>query len=149
MNLAPQGCDGGPRGDHWWGGYEDSLLEQHVIQTVERHDPSTPLFLFWAPHGIHAPLQAPQQYIADFDFIAPTDMPGHQRQLYHAMVSFADDAVGNVTAAIKNKGLWDDMIVVFMADNGGWVSANGTAGGNNCERPLRPAPEIQRHEICV
>ena len=27
--------------------------------------------------------------------------------------------------------MWDDMIVVLMSDNGGWVSANGTAGGNN------------------
>ena len=44
------GCDGGPLGDHWWGGYEDSLFEQHVIQTIRTHDAATPLFLFWAPH---------------------------------------------------------------------------------------------------
>jgi hypothetical protein len=38
-------------GDHWWGGYEDSLFEQHVVAAIERHDPrgASPLFVFWAP----------------------------------------------------------------------------------------------------
>jgi hypothetical protein len=51
---------------------------------------------------------------------------------YHAMVKFADDAVGNVTAALKRKaGMWEQTLIVFSGDNGGWMSANGTAGGNN------------------
>ena len=35
------------------GGYEDALFEQQVLRTVEEHDPSTPYFLFWAPHIVH------------------------------------------------------------------------------------------------
>ena len=30
-SFAPADCHPGPRGDHWWGGYEDSLFEQHVL----------------------------------------------------------------------------------------------------------------------
>ena len=56
----PPGCAPGPLGDTWYGGYEDALLEQHVLATVQRHDTAVPLFVFWAPHGIHAPLQAPE-----------------------------------------------------------------------------------------
>ena len=55
-------CDGGPRGDHWFGGYEDSLFEQHVIGTIREHDATTgPLYLFWAPHIVHWPGQVPQE----------------------------------------------------------------------------------------
>jgi hypothetical protein len=50
-------CRPGPRGDHWWGGYEDALFEQHVLAFIHKHDPDTPMFLFWAPHIVHAPLQ--------------------------------------------------------------------------------------------
>jgi arylsulfatase B len=88
----PAECQPGPAGDAWWGGYEDSLFEQEVLRTIAAHDPSSPLFLFWAPHIVHSPLQLPEAYIEDFAFIAPTDKPTHQRQLYHAMVKFADDS---------------------------------------------------------
>ena len=37
----------GPKGDHWYGGYEDALFEQQVLHTVEVHDLSLPYFLFW------------------------------------------------------------------------------------------------------
>lgn len=40
--------------------YEDALLTQHVVSTIAAHDPSTPLFMFWAPHAVHEPLECPQ-----------------------------------------------------------------------------------------
>ena len=36
-----------------------------------------------------------------------------------------------MTDALKVKGMWEETIIVFSGDNGGWVSKNGTAGGNN------------------
>ena len=75
--------------DQVWGGYEDALLAQEAIRTIDAHDTSRPLFLFWAPHIVHAPLQVPQVYIDKFDFMEKTDKPQHQRQIYHAMVNFA------------------------------------------------------------
>ena len=63
--------------------------------------------------------------------MAGTDKPQHQRQLYHAMVNFADAALANITAAYKARGMWDDLLIVFTADNGGPVYNNGTAGANN------------------
>ena len=131
--AQPSDCAPGPQGDAWYGGYEDALLEEHVLETIREHDAAAaPLFLFWAPHVAHAPLQAPQAFIDRLGFIAPTDQRGHQRQVYHAMVAFADAAVANVTAALKAKpGMWENTLVVFSSDNGGWISKNGTAGGNN------------------
>jgi len=127
----PAECVPGPMGDTWHDGYEDSLLEQQVLRTIAAHDAATPLFLFWAPHIVHTPLQLPASYMAKFDFIAPTDKPEHQRQRYLAMVHFADAMVGNVTAALKTKGMWDDLLIVFSTDNGGPIYGNGSAGANN------------------
>jgi arylsulfatase I/J len=123
----------GPEGDTWYDGYEDSLFEQHVLKVVQDHDPSTPLFLFYAPHIVHTPQQVPRQYYEKFDFIdkGGTDKDKHNRQLYHAMVSYADDAVGNISQAFKDKGMWEDLVMVFSTDNGGPIYNNGTAGANN------------------
>lgn len=37
---------------------------------IEQHDPVDPLFLFYAPHVAHCPLQVPQEYYEKFDFMA-------------------------------------------------------------------------------
>lgn len=102
----------------------------------------------------------PQHFLDKFAFMEETDKPTHNRQIYHAMVNFADEAVGNVTTAMKAKGLWDEMIVVFSTDsvqhwwialsvsiclsltltlsgagtdNGGPIYNNGSAGGTKAQ----------------
>ena len=37
---------------------------------------------------------------------------------YYAGVSYMDEQVGKVIAALKNKGLYDNTIIVFLGDNG-------------------------------
>ena len=49
--------------------YEDELFAERVLATIAAHDPATPLFLFWAPHIAHAPLEVPQSYLDKFAFI--------------------------------------------------------------------------------
>jgi len=110
--------------------YEDLLFEGRVLEIIQRHNASTPLFLFWAPHNVHEPLQVPDAFLAKFNFI---NVPA--RHFYHSMVSFMDAAIGNVISALKDKGLYDNTLVVFSSDNGGPIYLNGSAGANNY--PLR------------
>ena len=133
MCLQPAGpvdsavCQPGPDGDQQFGGYEDALFAQAVLRTVEQHHDDAaaellrpsgipPLYLFWAPHIAHAPLQCPQQYLDHFAFIAPTDQVGAKRQTYHAMVRFADDAVANLTALLRRNKMWADSLIVFSGE---------------------------------
>ncbi len=133
----PAGCAPGPHGDVPSGGFEDALLTREALAAIAAHpDPSrTPLFVFWAPHAAHTPLQVPQPYVDRFDFMAPTDKPQHSRQLYSATVAFVDEALGNLTDAFRARGMWDDLLVIASADNGGPVYYGGFAGANNF--PLR------------
>jgi len=110
--------------------YEDQLFQTHVISTINNHDVSTPLFIYWAPHIVHEPLEVPDEFLVKFNFI---DV--RARHFYQAMVNYMDTAIGNVIAALKSKGLYDNTLIVFSSDNGGPIYNNGTAGANNY--PLR------------
>merc|ERR1711966_234771 len=58
-----------------------------------------------------------------------------RRQRYLAMARSMDTAVQNVTALLKNKGMYNDTIIVFTSDNGGPIYRNGSVGASNY--PLR------------
>ena len=106
--------------------YEDEIFAEEVLLRINEHDPSVPFFLFWAPHIVHAPLEVPQAYFDKFSAIQ-----FQPRQYYMAMVNYLDDLVGRVVTALKNKGMWDNLLILSTADNGGPIYANGSAGANN------------------
>ena len=56
-------------------------------QVLETHDAARPLFVFWAPHIVHSPLQVPRAYLEGFAAAGPTDNHNHARQIYAAMAS--------------------------------------------------------------
>lgn len=111
--------------------YADDLFAERVVSVIESHNASSaPLFLFWAPHAAHTPLQVPKRYEEKFAFI-----PHPSRRVYHAMVAMLDDWVARVVGALRSAGMWDNTLLVFASDNGGPIYLNGTAGASNY--PLR------------
>eukprot|EP00666_Eupelagonemidae_sp_cell4sb_P000527 gene527-21606_t len=53
----------------------------------------------------------------------------------------ADDGMGNVTAALRRGGLWDGTLIVWSADNGGWLRGTGSSNyGEMSEDWQRPGP---------
>lgn len=137
INSCFAGNDAFPAGDiEGLCQYEDALFLRRALDIVEGYDPADnqPLFLFYAPHIAHEPLQVPEGWMTKLDFIENDD-EFNDRQKYLAMVHYLDSAVGNLTDAIKASGQWNDTLVVFAADNGGPIYRNGTPGANNF--PLR------------
>ena len=110
--------------------YEDEIFVEEVLQRITEHNASTPFMLFWAPHIVHAPLQVPKAYLDKFAWITRSS-----RQFYMAMVNYLDTLLGRVVAALKAKGMWENLLLLSTADNGGPIYSNGTAGANNW--PLR------------
>ena len=49
--------------------YEEALFKDRLLEIVSNHDPSTPLFLYYALHIVHMPYQVPEEYLQKFDFI--------------------------------------------------------------------------------
>eukprot|EP01047_Picozoa_sp_COSAG01_P051518 COSAG01_NODE_5325_length_4333_cov_27.694851_3_plen_57_part_00 len=51
------------------------------------------------------------------------------RQDFNTMIAALDDGIANVTKALQAGGLWDNLLLVFSADNGG---ETGSAGVTDC-----------------
>lgn len=45
------------------------------------------------------------------------------RAAMNALVEMLDEGMGNVTAALRESGLWEATLLVFHADNGGWTQS--------------------------
>ena len=71
------------------------------------------------------PYQVPERYLKKFNYI-----DNELRQVYHAMVNYLDDVVGELVEALKTKGLWDNLLFIVSSDNGGPVSPPGQAANN-------------------
>ena len=84
------------------------------MKVVTNHNASTPFFLYYAPHIVHSRYEVPDRYLNKFSFI-----DYKPRRLYTAMVKCLDDVVGNLTAALKQRGLWDNLLFITSSDNGG------------------------------
>lgn len=113
--------------------YEDDLFTDFAVSKVQDHpSTATPLFVFFALHAAHTPLQAREDVLSRFDFIASRgDKPEHTRQVYATLISEADRVVARLVQAFKGRGLWNNTLHVFLSDNGGPSYLNGTSGANN------------------
>jgi arylsulfatase A-like enzyme len=90
-----------------------------------------PFFCFLSFNAPHTPLQAPKEYIQRMAHIQDDE-----RQLYAAMVTAMDDAVGQVMAALRESGQEENTLVVFLSDNGGALLP-GAARNGAVNLPLR------------
>ncbi|KAM4527808.1 arylsulfatase B isoform 1-T1 [Odontesthes bonariensis] len=103
------------------GVYSTELFSQKAINIIRKHNSSKPLFLYVALQAVHSPLQVPERYVAPYSFIK-----GPHRRLYAGMVSAMDEAVGNISLALRQEGLWDNTVLVFSTDNGGQTLSGGS-----------------------
>ncbi|XP_072315267.1 arylsulfatase J [Eucyclogobius newberryi] len=109
------------------GMYSTMMLTRKAISILANHDPNQqPLFLYLAFQAVHSPLQVPARYLERYKGI-----PNLTRRKYAAMVSCLDEAIHNLTMALKRYGYYDNTIIVYSSDNGG----QPLAGGSNW--PLR------------
>ncbi|KAK5860392.1 hypothetical protein PBY51_021873 [Eleginops maclovinus] len=109
------------------GKYSTTLFTQRARKILETHDPTDrPLFLLLSLQAVHTPLQTPKSYIYPY-----RDMDNIARRKFAAMVSTVDEAVRNVTYALRKLGYYRNSVIIYSTDNG----AQPFTGGSNW--PLR------------
>jgi arylsulfatase A-like enzyme len=110
-------------------GYYTELIGSDAVRIIETHETSKPLFLYVASLAPHAPYQAPQKYVDAYKDTIKDPM----RRTYAGMITALDDQVGRIVAALKEKKMLDNTIIVFSADNGGATSALFATGARSPE----------------
>lgn len=109
-------------------GYYTTLIGDEAVKLIEQQDAEHPFFLYFASLAPHAPYQAPPEYLERF-----AGIKDEKRREYAAMIGALDDQVGRILAALEQKGLRDNTIIVFASDNGGATNALFATGARSEE----------------
>lgn len=101
------------------GEYLTDRLAGEVCEIIDR-EAGNPFFInFWL-YNVHMPLQARQEKIEKYKALQDSGLR-HHNPVYAAMVEHTDDAVGKVIGKLKEKGLYENTIILFSSDNGGLI----------------------------
>ncbi|XP_074865944.1 arylsulfatase I isoform X2 [Carettochelys insculpta] len=103
------------------GKYSTFLYTQRVRKILATHNPKEPIFIYLAFQAVHTPLQSPREYLYRY-----RSMGNVARRKYAAMVTCMDEAVRNITWALKKYGYYDNSVIVFSTDNGGQTFSGGS-----------------------
>lgn len=110
--------DDKPCGDQ---GYSTELIGQEASRLIRENDPNKPLFLYLAFNAPHSPYQVPDSYKKPYAHLSPS------QQTYAGMITAMDSAIGQVVAALEEKKLLANTLILFSSDNGG-VLQHGSNG---------------------
>ena len=106
--------------------YLTLAFTREAVAFIDRHA-KEPFFLYLTYNAVHNPLQAPQKYLDRFKHL-----DDQKRQKLAAMLSCMDDGVGQLLAKLRELGIEENTLIVFVSDNGGPTPQ--TSSRNN---PLR------------
>ncbi|HCY43757.1 MAG TPA: hypothetical protein DHV48_20880 [Prolixibacteraceae bacterium] len=89
---------------------------EKALNFIQRNQHS-PFFLYLAHAMPHKPLAASANFYSQ----------GDHKELYNSVIRELDWSVGEVTRQLKELGILENTILIFMSDNGPWYGGN--AGG--------------------
>ncbi|XP_069103593.1 arylsulfatase J-like [Argopecten irradians] len=102
------------------GTYSTYEFAARAAELIGIHNKSEPFFLYMPLQSVHIPIQVPIEYENMYKHIH-----NEGRRKFSGMVTAMDDVIGVVTDALKVYGMYEDTLIIFTADNGGWPAANG------------------------
>jgi arylsulfatase A-like enzyme len=141
--------------------HSTDLYADDAVNFIESYHGEAPFLLYLAFQAPHDPREMPEKYLQLYDNrdikLPPNFLPRHpfdngeleirDEQLasfprtgeeilghiraYYAMISHLDDAIGRIMTAIDQKGLSDNTLIIFSADNGLAVGQHGLMGKQN------------------
>lgn len=100
-------------------GYYTDLITDHATQFIGEQTPNKPFFLSLHYTAPHWPWEAPGDEGVAKSLTSLGHYNGGNLATYGKMVSALDTAVGRVLAALQEKQLAENTLVIFTSDNGG------------------------------
>lgn len=95
-----------------------------------------PFFLYLHYMEPHPPLRAPKEFRKlfsgeSYDSIPPLPRLQQEAMRYDAEIRYLDTSLGELFAYLEETGLWEELVVVFVADHGRQFLEHGDWGHGN------------------
>jgi len=107
--------------------YAPERIQQKALSFIKTHKDSS-FFMYYASPLPHLPLQAPKEYVDRYRAIFGEEEPyigddsyfpnRYPRATYAAMISYLDAQLGELIAALKEEGIYENTVIIFSSDNG-------------------------------
>jgi arylsulfatase A-like enzyme len=94
-------------------GYTTHLIANEASRLIRQQPSDKPLFLYVPFNGIHTPHQVPASYLEPYK-----NLPEPRRTIA-GMLAAVDEAIGQIAAALQEKGMSQNTLILFSSDNGG------------------------------
>lgn len=117
------------------GEYLTDRLTTEAIQFIEANR-EKPFFLYLAHYAVHIPIQPRPDLLQKYRQKAGSDTAAFNPH-YAAMTGSVDHSVGRITQALREKGLSENTVFIFMSDNGGLSVREGPHTPATSNAPLR------------
>ncbi|MEO0897731.1 MAG: sulfatase-like hydrolase/transferase [Bacteroidota bacterium] len=95
-------------------GMELSRVSNQAAYDFLEETKGKPFFMWFAPSLPHYPFDAPKKY---YDLYADKEM-SESAKLYYANCTWFDEAWGEMVEHLKEKGVYDNTLIVYVNDNG-------------------------------
>jgi arylsulfatase A-like enzyme len=143
------------------GKHSTDVFAEAAIDFIENYDSEQPFFLYTALMTPHDPRSTHQNYYDMYDTAAinvppnfkpqhpfdngeldvrdellapfPRTIPVVKEHIrdYYAMITHNDERLGNIIDALKNRGIYENTIIIYSGDNGLAVGQHGLFGKQN------------------
>ena len=107
--------------------YAPKKIHEKALSFIEENK-DNPFFMYYASPLPHLPLQAPKAYVDRYRKVFGEEEPyigdkgyfpnRYPRATYAAMISYLDDQVGEIVSLLKEKGIYENTVIIFSSDNG-------------------------------
>ncbi len=143
------------------GKHSSEIFKDAALKFIKEYTEKKPFFLYVAFTSPHDPRKMPPKYLAMYDtanistpknFLSvhpfdngeltirdeklaafprnPKEIKCHIRD-YYAMITHLDDQVGEIIQSLKDKGLYENTIIIYTGDNGLALGQHGLMGKQN------------------
>jgi len=108
-------------------GHATDLFTQWAVDYIgERARKEEPFFLYLAYNAPHTPIQPPEEWLERVKERDPR--MDQNRAKLAALIEHMDNGVGRVKAALNERGILENTLLLFVSDNGGQLNIGASNG---------------------
>lgn len=108
-------------------GHATDLLSQWSVDYIKYQlTAEAPFFLYLAYNAPHTPIEPPEGWLKKVKDREPGI--SDQRAGLVALIEHMDHGIGQVVKALKDTGQYEDTLIIFCSDNGGYMAVGATNG---------------------